>query len=215
MKIYAFPTFNVTKILYTAAELGQECDIHWLDPSKGEHKTPEHLCRHPLGKVPVVELDGQCYFESNAICRLLAELNDNRLYGDTPQQRAMVNQWLDMVSFHMGRWLQVYFFEEKIKPKMMGAPTDEAALEEAKGFLEQQLPVLDKRLSEQDYLAGPDLSLADTIAFSYFETTDLTSVSLDPYPDLRRWFESYKQRDSYTQVTRSLPGGSMFSVLND
>lgn len=37
----------------------------------GEQKTPEHLARHPFGKVPVLEIDGLRLRETDAICRYL------------------------------------------------------------------------------------------------------------------------------------------------
>ena len=54
MDIYSFPTFNLTKVLLTAEEAGVEYTLHLLDPMQGEHKSPEHMARHPLGKVPVI-----------------------------------------------------------------------------------------------------------------------------------------------------------------
>lgn len=38
-------------------------------------KKPEHLARHPLGKVPALETADGPLFESNAILRYLARLN--------------------------------------------------------------------------------------------------------------------------------------------
>ena len=116
MKIYGFSTFNVTKVLFTAEELELDYDFQFINLMAGEHKTPEHLARHPLGKVPVLETDGQYLIESAAICRFLCEQNNNQLYGDTPLERASVNAWVDLMGYHIGRWMGVFFFEEVIKP---------------------------------------------------------------------------------------------------
>lgn len=37
----------------------------------GETRTPEHLARHPFGKVPVLDIDGMRLRETEAICRYL------------------------------------------------------------------------------------------------------------------------------------------------
>ena len=35
----------------------------------GEQRSPEHLARHPFGKVPVLDIDGMRLRETDAICR--------------------------------------------------------------------------------------------------------------------------------------------------
>jgi len=125
MNIYSFPTFNLTKILLTAEELGMPYKLHLMDAMKGEHKKPEHLARHPHGQSSCCGNQWPTLFESNSICRLMAELKGNNLYGNTPEQRAHVNEWIDMMGYHIGRWLTVYFFEELVKPGLMKAQPSE------------------------------------------------------------------------------------------
>ncbi|MCF7982099.1 MAG: glutathione S-transferase N-terminal domain-containing protein, partial [Pseudomonadales bacterium] len=131
MKIYGFPTFNLTKVLLTAEELGLDYDYIALDPAKGEHKTPEHLQRHPLGKVPVLEHEGDYLYESAAICRYLSRISDSRLYSGDAKAKAKIDQWIDFGSLHIGKWLASYFFEEIIKTKFYGGSVDHALLAEA------------------------------------------------------------------------------------
>ncbi|MDH3376086.1 MAG: glutathione S-transferase N-terminal domain-containing protein [Gammaproteobacteria bacterium] len=57
---------NITKTVYVAEELGIDFKYTNLDLSKGEHKSPEHLARHPLGKIPTLTHDGETLFESGA-----------------------------------------------------------------------------------------------------------------------------------------------------
>lgn len=213
MNIYSFPTFNLVKVLLTAEELGLDYQLHLLDAQAGEHKAPEHLQRHPLGKVPAVELDGNHYFESNAICRLLAERNGNRLYADTPEARARINQWIDLMSQHIGRHLGTLTFEEVVKPKALDANPDGAAVEEASQFLAGQLPVIEKQLSAHPFLAGDELTIADPIGFSYCQTHELTSASFDDYPSVRDWYQRIKGRPTFERAMEQLPGGKLFAFL--
>lgn len=213
MNIYSFPTFNLTKILLTAQELKEDYQLTLLDITKGEHKTEEHLARHPLGKVPAVEIDGNNYFESNAICRLLCERNNNEFYGDAVEQRALVNQWVDMATLHVGRWLTVVFFERIVKPALFDGESNQVAIEEAENYLSQQLPVIEKQLEMNSWLAGSKYSIADIIAFSYLTTIELSGISLDKYPKLKQWFFSIKNRSSYTKAMSHFPNNDMFSLL--
>ena len=45
-----------------------------LNVLKGDPKTPEHLERHPFGKVPVLDHDGIRILETTAIARYLNEV---------------------------------------------------------------------------------------------------------------------------------------------
>ena len=211
LHIYSFPTFNLTKLLYTAEELGMPYTSHLL--KIGEHKKPEHLARHPMGKVPAAELNGQYYFESNSICRLMAELNGNKLYGNTPEQRAHINEWMDVLSQQFGRWLSTYFFEEAVKPGLLKGQTNPAAVEEAAGLSKQELPVLDKVLGSRRFIAGNDITLADTIGFSVFSVKEVTSMDLSAYPNIETWYQAMKARPSYARALANLPNSNMFAVF--
>lgn len=214
MNIYSFPTFNVTKILITAEEAQTPYTLHLMNPMTGDHKLPEHLARHPLGKVPAIELDGRHYFESNAICRLIAEKFAPNLYADTPEQRAEINLWMDFMAQHIGRWLSVPFLEEVMAPAVFDRPSNTAAIAEAKQFLDEQLPVLDAQLQGRTFLADNRLSIADAVGGSYFETVDYSSVDLDPYPNIQRWLDTLRARPSYVNAVAQLPGGKTFGLLD-
>jgi glutathione S-transferase len=58
-------------------------------------RQPEYLARHPLGRVPVLETDGELLFESTAICLQLADQHPET--GLIPplgsRDRALVYQW--------------------------------------------------------------------------------------------------------------------------
>lgn len=215
MKIYSFPTFNLTKIILTAEEIGQPYELTLLDLSKAEHKSEEHLARSPLGKVPTIELNGQHYFESNAICRLISERNNFALLGNTPEERAIVNQWLDMTTLHVGRWLTTMFVEQTVKPKILNIAPSVNNIDEAETFLSQQLPIIEKQLAENNFLAGSSYSLADIVAYSYFSTVPYSKVDLSPYPRIQNWITSVESRTSFKDAMAKLPGGSIFAALNN
>ena len=214
MNIYSFPTFNLTKILLTAEETGEAYKLNLLDITQGEHKSEQHLIRHPLGKVPAVEIEGNNYFESNAICRFIAERNNNKLYGETAEQRALINQWVDMATLHIGRWLTVMFFERKIKRVFFNGETDEKNVAEAETFLSQQLPAFESQLNQHNFIAGSEYSIADIIAYSYFSTVPHSGLDLSTYPKIREWISCVEARPSFKKAMSHLPDNDIFSILN-
>ena len=205
LKIYGASTFNATKVLFTAQELGLDYEYIHLDFTKGEHKSAEHLARHPLGKVPVLEHNGNYLFESASLCRYLANISDKRLYSEEPVGAAKIDQMIDFVCHHAGRWLAVYFYQEVVMKKYYQKEADDKAIAEAKGFLDQQLPFLDKVLSQSTFLCGEAISLADTVALPYFHACLITSVNLCHYPSIQRWLEAGIARPAFQKAIAQMP----------
>jgi glutathione S-transferase len=64
----------------------------------GEPKTPEHLERHPFGKVPVLDHDGLRILETSAIARYLNDvLPGKSLVPPTPKDRARMDMIVGIV----------------------------------------------------------------------------------------------------------------------
>lgn len=206
IKIYGGPTFNVTKVLLAAEEAGLDYEYIGLNLPGGEHKTPEHIKRHSLGKIPAIEHDGKPLFESAVICRYLVQLSENNLLPKALYQRAVVEQWIDMMTCHTGRWLGALYFHEYITPLFFEKEGNQETIAEAKEFLEQQLPIVDAQLAETGFLAGDHLTIADLFAFCYFQTHEQTSVDLSEFKNITAWYNKIKQRPSVAKVNALMQG---------
>src|SRR5690349_8988491 len=96
MKLYQHPfssaAFKVSAVVH---ELGLPVTFVTIDMMKGEHKSPEFLALNPNGKVPTLEDDGFCLWESNAIlCYLAAKKPESGLLPTDARGMAQVQQWL-------------------------------------------------------------------------------------------------------------------------
>lgn len=200
LKIYGASTYNATKVLFTAEELGLQYEYVHLDFTAGEHKSKEHLARHPLGKVPAIEHNGHYLYESASLCRYLANISGQRLYSAQPLRAAEIDQMVDLMCHHAGRWLAVYFYQEVVMERYYKKSPDEKAIAEAKGFLDQQLPFLEKVLSESPFLCGNELTIADTVAFPVFQVCQSTSVDISPYPSIQRWEADLGGREAFKRA---------------
>lgn len=195
-RLHGYWTQNTLKALYVLEELGAEYEYVFVDLGSGEQREQEFKQRTPIGKVPVLEHDGQHLFESGAICRYVANVSKSSLYPDEAMQRAQVDQWLDFFSCHLGRWFTTLYFEQVLKPRVgLGEPND-ASCEEAHKFLKFLLKVLDTHLSNNDWLANNKLSIADLFAFAYVEQHRSIGYSLRPYTNVVRWYDGLESRDS-------------------
>jgi glutathione S-transferase len=82
------------RVVWMLEELGEPYELTTMNREEG--KSEEHLARHPLGRVPVLEDDdGRYLFESAAICLWLGDRHPD--VGLVPplgtRERALVYQW--------------------------------------------------------------------------------------------------------------------------
>jgi glutathione S-transferase len=195
--MYELHTFaiaaNSFKPVVVAEELGIDYEHIVYDPQQGEHKNLEQIARHPLGKVPTMTHDDKSLFESASICRYLATVENSELLPTDTYKRAEVEQWMDFFSKHLGRWTTVLYFEKKIKP-VLGREADPVTMDEAMRFGQEQAAAVDRILGERTYLCGDTITLADIYAYAYMRYSDDVGLSLDPYPNLKRWHDTIKAR---------------------
>jgi glutathione S-transferase len=93
-RIFHLPGSRSGRVVWLLEEIGAPYDVTVL--TGDERREPAHRERHPLGRVPAIQLDDGTYmFESAAICLALAEQSpDAELIGpadSTP--RALHFQW--------------------------------------------------------------------------------------------------------------------------
>jgi glutathione S-transferase len=81
------------RVLWTLEELGEPYELTVMSYEEGTGE--EHRARHPLGRVPAVEVDGGYVFESAAICLHLADLKPEAglIAPLGTYERALVYQW--------------------------------------------------------------------------------------------------------------------------
>jgi len=176
-----------------AEVLGADYKLHLLDPRARAHKTPEHLARHPMGKVPTLTHDGRSLFEGATICRYMAAVENSKLYPDDLYDRAIVDQWIDFFSQHLGRWINSLYFHNVLGPRL-GKEPQQDAVDEASGFATSQAETVDKHLGENEYLCGANLTIADPYAFAYIRAAENVGFSMDPFPSIIAWHDKLKAR---------------------
>jgi glutathione S-transferase len=195
-KLHGFFTQNTMKTLYVLEELGVDYEFCYVDLAQAENQTDNFREMSPVGKVPVLDHDGEFLFESGAICRYVAGVEKSALFPADKLQRARVDQWMTFFTCHPGRWLSKIYFERVIKPMAgMGKP-DKAGCEEASHFIKQQFRIVDDWLEHRDWLANDAFSIADSFAFAYVEQVNSIDFPLDDYSRINAWLERMEARES-------------------
>ena len=94
MRLYHVPNTRSTRVLWLLEEIGTPYDLTVMEAA--DRKGPEHLERHPLGRVPVIEEEGGYVFESAAILLHLADLHPEAelIPPVGTHERALAYQWV-------------------------------------------------------------------------------------------------------------------------
>jgi glutathione S-transferase len=164
----------------------------------GEPRQPEHLARHPFGKVPVLDIDGSRIRETDAICRYLDEtLAGPSFVPDTPEGRARMNEAISLINSY-GYNALVGVAGYHLFSDFIGGANDEArtaCLAES----EKLLSLLMEIKGDNPWIAGANPSLAD-----FFLGPIMFYVSLTPdadqllaVPGVAEWWERMNKFESF------------------
>ena len=114
-RLYGFFTQNTMKTLYVLEAVGADYEYEFVNLGEREQRREQFMQMNPVGKVPVLEHDGEHLFESGAICRYVANVLDSPLYPADKMQRARVDQWMDFFTCHLGRWFTNLFYSSRYR----------------------------------------------------------------------------------------------------
>ena len=206
MKLYGHPwSISSRKALMTFAEKGHEPDFVVVMLPKGEHKTPEHLARHPFGRVPVLDDDGFLLYETQAINRYLdRRLSGPRLTPDDPREAARMEQFAHVGDAYFAPLGQPLFVELLFR-KYLGGDPDADAIAKGREAIEEPLDVLDRALASSPYLAGRTFSLADIHWMPYMEYLPRIGEGkqLTRRRHLDEWWKRVSERPTWLKVART------------
>lgn len=188
----------VRTVRMVLADKGVEYEQVPVNVLEGEPRQPEHLARHPFGKVPVLDIDGMRIRETDAICRYLDEtLSGVSLVPDDPKDRARMNEAISLInSYGYGALVGVAGYH--LFPDFIGGQNAEmraTCLENSKKLLS----LLMENKKDNAWLAGEKPSLAD-----YLLGPILFYVSLTPdadqligVPGVSAWWQAMNEISTF------------------
>ncbi|MSP68490.1 MAG: glutathione S-transferase family protein [Alphaproteobacteria bacterium] len=191
--LYTWGTPNGRKVSVMLEEVGATYKAFPIDINKDDQFKPEFLKISPNNKIPaIVDHDGPggtfSLFESGAILMYLGE-RFGRFYPKAARARAETNKWLMFQMGGVGPMLgQAHHFRKFAKvqiPYAIDRYTNEAA---------RLYRVLDQRLGESEYLAGPDYTIADIATYPWIWRHEFQGQRLEDHPNVQRWFQANAAR---------------------
>ena len=131
----------------------------------GTLRSPQHLARHPFGRVPVIEHGDFRLFETQAILRYLDRVLERApLTPPDARAAARMDQLMNMNDWYLFQGAgNVIAFQRIVAPKLIGMIPDEAAIAAAMPNAHRVFDALGCELGGQPYFVGNAISLADVL----------------------------------------------------
>ena len=188
--LYTFTTPNGRKASIMLEEVGLPYNVHKIDITKNEQFTPEYIAINPNSKIPaIVDPDtGITVFESGAILIYLAEKTSSNLLPTEQKARFQVLEWLMLQMGSIGPMFGQLNHFKKFAPEKI-----EYAIARYEKETLRLYGVLDRQLKDNEFICG-DYSIADVATYPWVAVYEFQGLTLDNYPNLKRWVETLQQR---------------------
>tara|TARA_B110000008_G_C16890500_1_gene532640 strand:- start:1 stop:624 length:624 start_codon:yes stop_codon:yes gene_type:complete len=185
--LYSSATPNGRKITIMLEELGIKYNPILVNLDKKEQFSEEFSQISPSNKIPAIvdKENNQTIFESGAILLYLAKKYNKFL--DEKNYWEIV-QWLFFQMAYVGPMLgqaHQYLFYNPGKSQF--------AEEKSKGYAKHIYEVINKRLSNKDYIAG-NYSIADISIWPWVARFERHQINIKEYPNILHWYVLISKR---------------------
>jgi glutathione S-transferase len=194
IRLHHVPQSRSMRTLWLLNELGVAYELQvW--PFDKSLRSADYLAKNPAGRVPALEIDGECWWETGAITELLCERFPEAGMGRAPGDPDRA-QWLIWVHFsetisqHCAILTQqhIMLYDDSMRsPVLMKL--------EAKR-LEKCYEALENRLQGRDYLLDSGFSAADvSVGQAVYMARHF--AHLDPFKSLTAWWDRITARPGF------------------
>ncbi len=157
------------------------------------HKPEWFLKQSPLGKTPVLLVDGQAIFESAVICEYLDDVALPRLHPENALLRAQHRAWMEFGSALLNSIGAFY-----------NAP-DEMALQAKAREIHTKFSQIEAALDKAPYFFGAEFCIVDAVfgpIFRYFDVFDKLADFgfIQGLPKVQAWRGALAERSSVQQA---------------
>jgi glutathione S-transferase len=172
----------------------------------GSHRAPEHLARHPFGRVPVLEHGDFRLYETQAIIRYVDRvLSTPSLTPAQPQAAARMDQLMNINDWYLFQGVaNVIAFQRIVRPRLTGMPPDEADIAAAMPKARAVFDELALQLGNSRFFVGETLSLADVLLapqLDFLKATPEWEALTAEHLNLVKWLERMNERSSMAATT--------------
>jgi glutathione S-transferase len=203
MKLYSHPlSLNCYKVRLLLSFLHEPYEHENVDLVNDVHKSVDFLAMHPLGQVPVLVDETFSCWDSQAILVYLARKfeADNWLPLNA-EAIAQINSWLSFAAKELAIGLaaaRVYYILGNKNINFVNRLNID--VDRATAYATNSLEVLNRQLTNRQWLVGEAPTLADIACFPTIEFAHEAKIALDNYPHVQAWGSRFRQLPHFIQM---------------
>jgi glutathione S-transferase len=200
LKLHGTSKSRSARCLWALEELGLKYEHVPVEVSKA--KSSEHLKLNPNGHIPVLDDDGEIFWESMAInLYLAAKYGKAPMWPESHEGRGHAVQWSFWGMTETEPLLLTILRNRLLLPPEQ---RNEQAAVQAVAAVQGPLKVLDGALKEREHLLGKDFTIADLNLSGILSFAMLAKLDFNAAPTAQAWLQKCLGRDAFKKV-RSLP----------
>jgi glutathione S-transferase len=192
----------VRSVLLGFEEKGVAC--HFATMALGEHKKPEHLARHPFGRIPVLDHGDFRLYETQAILRYLDDIFPSpALQPKEAKARARMNQLIGVSDWYVRADISAPITRERIVVTLLlGGKPDEAKIAAALPGARICVRAIEDLMGDS-YLVGDQISIADLMLAPHISYFAMSPEGKEILGDgkLMRWLARMEARPGMQHTT--------------
>ena len=191
-------------VLMALEEKGASYTVSAVMP--GTLQAPEHLVRHPFGRIPVLEHGDFSLYETQAILRYVDRVaQPGSLTPSDPRAAGRMDQIMNVNDWYLFQGVaNIIAFQRVVGPRLMGLQPDLQAIETAMPRARAVFAELARLLGDQPFFAGDALTLADLLLFpqlDFMQAAPEWATLAGPHAALDAWMDRMAQRPSAAATT--------------
>lgn len=202
-KLYGMAESGHTyKVALMLELMGADWQAEFVDFFNGETRTEKYRTElNAMGEVPVLIVDGQKMTQSGVIMDYLAEKH-NQFGGNTADEKREILRWVLYDNHKLSALIGPYRFMKFIKDM-----PDNDVTAFLKGRFEDALSILDKHLTDKDWVVLNRPTLADFSLCSYLYFGDEWGFDAEKYTNIVKWLDNLKGLKGWKHPYDLLPKG--------
>ena len=195
---------NTFKVAFALRAMGQPFGTAHVDFLNGQTRDPGwREGTNPMGEAPVLEVDGRRLTQSGAILTWLAERH-GRFGGRDADEKLEILRWILFDNHKFTSYFASYRFAKAFGP----AVPDPAVMNWLRGRIDGAYAVVDKHLSQREWLVGEAPTIADFSLSGYlFYPVEESGYEVDArFPAIAAWRERLRRVPGWADPYAVLPG---------
>ncbi|MBW4537277.1 MAG: glutathione S-transferase family protein [Pleurocapsa minor HA4230-MV1] len=193
---------RTTRLLLAEANI--DYDLKDIGIFNGDNKTQSYLSKHPFGKVPTLEIDGQTIYETAAITYYINQkLAQGKFSPPDLLMQTRMHQIMAIIdSYLYAPAIGTIVIQNLIVPTQ-GGTTDQQAVEGAIAPTQKALKAIEDLVVGTPFLVGSMISIADFYLipiFVYLAKTPQFKALTENTPKLNVWLNEVKMLASVQQI---------------